>query len=855
MTRTLSAVFAALLLVGVAQAQTPPPPAQQPAQQQPDQKPRLKPGMIIQSPGTGQITDRPLNQPAPSAVPPTPANSNDPLAGLKVDRFEVVGNTSVASDTIRVYLGVSPGEPYDPAAIQRNFLNLWQTGLFDDIKIDADKSPEGGVVVKVTVKERPRIGSVEYRGNKDLATNKITEALEKDKIDLHVGSTIDQTLINRASESIKHAYVENGYEDPSVQSSIEELAGDPGERKIVFNINEGVKAKVASIEFTGNKRFSSRRLRSVMKEVKTNNIISWIRKKNLYIPSKLDEDLENLKNYYEDYGYFNVRFDDPQIVTVGKNTKKPRVKIVIPVHEGQVYRMGDVSVSGNTVFTNQQIIGDWPVKKGEVIRRKPIATRLDAFGDAYRMRGYIYSYVNPEYVKRDNNIVDVKVQVFEGDQFRLGRLEFQGNTNTKDKVLRREIFLQEGQIMDMETFKQSIYKLGQLGYFKVDDNPDFKVNQESKTVDVTIKGTEEGKNDVQFGGGYSEGGGFFVQSQFQTRNFLGEGENLGLSLQQGTRTHLFNISYADPWFLDTPNSLGISVYNSDVRLPASVGYESRSKGATLSYGYRLRRFDSLSFVLGHGLSKVHYEFTTAPDANGNIPVATITDYSFRTSTIVPAYQFDSRDNPFDTTRGARYSLALAYSGGPLGGTVHEFKPTVNYNRFFRLSRKSTVSLNVEGGQIFPLEKNCSNTYEEWVAKNNTLCVPETERFLVGGEYSVRGFKFGTLGPVETIAGYTRPAGGYKYDVANLEYIFRINDPLRFVVFADAGQAYGYHDRWDLGKTRYTAGMELRIFLPVFQFPLRFIYAVNLRPQPSCSSTRTTNCDQFESFQFTIGNTY
>ncbi len=861
MTRISSVLLAAALLLGTAQAQTTPAPAQsQPPQTQPppsnqDQTPkgRLRPGMILENPGTGRITDRPLNQPAPSAVPPTPTASN-PLAGLKVDRLDVTGNTSVAADTIRVYLGVTPGEPYDPAAIQRNFLNLWQTGLFDDIRVDADRS-DAGVILHVTVKERPRIGSVEYRGNKDLATNKITEALEKDKIDLHVGSTIDQTLINRAAESIKHAYVENGYEDPSVVSSIEVLAGDATEKKIVFNINEGVKAKVASIEFTGNKHFSSRRLRWVMKEVKTNNIISWIRKKNLYIPSKLDEDIENLKNYYEDYGYFNVRFDDPQIVTVGKNTKKPRVKIIIPVHEGTVYRMGNVSVEGNKLFTNQQIIGDWPVKKGDVIRRKPIQSRLDAFGDAYRMRGYIYSYVNPEYVQRDNNVIDVKVQVYEGDQFRLGRLEFQGNTSTKDKVLRREIFLQEGQIMDMETFKQSLYKIGQLGYFKVTDNPDFKVNQDSKTVDVTVKGTEEGKNDVQFGGGYSEGGGFFVQSQFSTRNFLGEGESLGLSFQQGTRTHLFNISYSDPWFLDTPNSLGISVFNSDVRLPAAVGYESRSKGGSLAYGYRLRRFDSLSFVLGHQLSKVHYEFTGTPDPNGNIPVATITDYSFRTSSIVPAYAFDSRDNPFDTTRGARYSLALAYSGGPLGGTVHEFKPTLNFTKFLKLSRKTTVSLNVEGGRIFPLDKNCSNTYEEWVAKNNTLCVPETERFLVGGEYSVRGFKFGTLGPTETIAGISRAAGGYKYHVANFEYIYHINDPLRFVLFADAGQAYGYHEPWKLSRTRYSAGMELRIFLPVFQFPLRFIYAFNIKPQPSCTSTITANCDQFESFQFTIGNTY
>lgn len=827
MTRLLSASLVAVLLGGAVQAQT------TPSQQQ--QKPR--PGTILDTPSSGRITE------APTTPQPTkPAEAA--IAGQKMERFEVVGNTSVASDTIRVYLGVVPGEAYDPAALQRNFLNLWQTGLFDDIRIETERG-ESGVIVRAIVKERPRIGSVEYRGNKELATAKITEALEKEKIDLHVGNTIEQTLIRRAAEAIKRSYTENGFEGVSVDTSFEEMV-DPSEKKIVFHINEGIKAKIAAIDFTGNQRFSDRRLRAQMKEVKPNGLISWIRKKNLYIPSKLDEDLERVKNFYQDHGYFDVTFGDPHVITVGRNTKKPRVKLVIPVKEGTVHTFGEVSVSGNKVFTSEQIIGNWPVKKGQIIRRKPIQTRADAFGEAYRTRGYIYAYVNPEYINRDNNVIDVHMQVYEGEQFRLGRLEFQGNTTTKDKVLRREIFLEEGDIMDMETFKQSLYKLGQLGYFKVTDNPDFKVNPDSKTVDVTVKGTEEGKNDVQFGGGYSEGGGFFVQSQLATRNFLGEGENLSLSFQKGTRTTHFSIAYADPWFLDTPNSLGVSIYNNQLRYPASVGYESNGKGTTLAYGYRLRRFDSVSTVYGYQRSRVHREVTTVPDANGNVPVAEIGDYRFTTSTIAPSYNYDSRDNPFDTTRGFKFSLATAYTGGPLGGTVHALKPTLDVTKFFKMSRRSSVSFNVEAGQIFPLDKKCANSLQEQVDKNVRLCVPETERFLVGGEYSVRGFRTYTLGPRQTFAGVSQPAGGYKYHVANFEYIFRINDPLRFVIFADAGQAFAYREKWALSKTRYSTGAELRIFLPVFQFPLRFIYAMNPDPHPH---------DEFESFQFTIGNTF
>src|ERR1051325_2627814 len=512
MNRISLCIASAMLATSVLAQSTPPQPQPQPQPQKP------KPGTIIERPNAGGITEG--EKPAPTPAKPVPGKPT----GQVVERFEAVGNTSVASDTIRVYLGVNPGDPYDPDLIQRNFLNLWQTGLFDDIRIETDKG-DHGVIVRAVVKERPRIASVEFRGNKELNNAKINEQLERDKIDLHVGNTIEQTLVRRAAESIKKAYTENGYEGVNVDSVTEDTF-EPGEKRIVFIINEGIKATVASIQFTGNHRFSSRRLRHQMKEVKENGLISWIRKKNLYVPSKLDEDLEHVKNYYQDFGYMNVSFGDPQIIPVNKG-KKQRVKIVIPVKEGTVYRLGDVTVTGNTIVKTETFTKDWGIKKGDIIHRKPIQAKIDNAGDLYRALGYIYAYVNPEYINHDG-VTDVKITVYEGDQFRLGRLEFQGNTTTKDKVLRREIFLQEGGIMDMETFKQSLYKLGQLGYYKVTDNPDFKVNPDKKTVDVTVKGNEEGKNDVQFGGGYSEAVGFFVQTQFSTRNFLGEGENLGL---------------------------------------------------------------------------------------------------------------------------------------------------------------------------------------------------------------------------------------------------------------------------------------------------------------------------------------
>src|SRR5258706_8785226 len=241
MNRIVAICLAAGLLTGSALAQPGTPDAQPP--------PNPKPGTIIDRPDAGRITSEPTTPAPPAPVTPRPGSS--PAAGQRVERFEAVGNTSVASDTIRVYLGVNPGDPYDPAALQKNFLNLWQTGLFDDIRLETDTAPNGGVIVRAIVKERPRIGAVEYRGNKELNAAKITEQLEKDKIDLHVGNTIEQTLVRRAAESIKKAYSEGGFEGVVVDTTMEDMS-EVGDKKIVFNISEGIKATVARINFTGN---------------------------------------------------------------------------------------------------------------------------------------------------------------------------------------------------------------------------------------------------------------------------------------------------------------------------------------------------------------------------------------------------------------------------------------------------------------------------------------------------------------------------------------------------------------------------------------------------------------------------
>lgn len=765
------------------------------------------------------------------------------LEGRKIERIEVIGNRLVATDTIRVYLGVYPGDVYVPSSIQDNFPNLWQTGLFDNIRVEAVEGDAGGVVLQIHVEERPRIGAVEYRGNESLQVSDINEALERAGVDIHVGSPVEQKVIQKAVEAIRKVYVETGHEGVAIDPRLEDMAS-PGDRRIVFDIDEGLKARVAQIYFEGNTKFSRLDLLLAMKEVKRHNIVTWIRKKNIYTPSKLQEDLERIRDLYQSEGYQDVSFGEPRLEQRGKY-----VDVTIPIKEGPVHYFNSASIEGMTVFEEERLVGNFPLDKGDILRRNVIQSRIDLIEELYQRRGYIYAFVDPEYREPEENVVDLHLRVFEGEQFRLGRLEFEGNIVTKDKVLRREIYLHEGDVMDMETFRMSLYKLGQLGYFKLTQDPDFKVNPDDQTVDITVKGKEEGKNDVQFGGGYSERYGFFAQFQFATRNLLGEGESLGVSFQQGDQQNFFSLSYADPWFLDRPQSFGVSVFKRSTQLPAALGFESEAVGGSIAYGFRLDRFESVSFLYGFEDREENVTLVAEPDREGNVPLARIRDTQFTTSAFVPSYRYDSRDNPFDTTRGTRASLSLSYAGGPLGGTINSFKPILNLSRFHRLSPRNIFSFNIEAGQIFPQnDDDCVHFFDELDEQNQQVCIPRSERFFLGGEQSVRGFKSFSLSPREDIYGNGQlvPVGGHKYGSFNLEYIYRVNDPLRFVVFADGGQVYGFRQDWDFTDLRYSAGAELRIFLPVFQFPLRFIYAKNLDPQPD---------DRFESFQFSVGNTF
>ena len=812
--------------------------------------------------------------PSPTpAVPaaPTPAAGAPPVASAptqpseKIVGIRVIGYQTVSPDTIAHYLGVRVGDPYDPEKIRSNFQALWDVGLLENISIEAEHGP-GGVTLVVTIEERPVVKEIEFTGNKKLSTSQIKDKLKEAKVEVHAGAPLSLRDIAKTRSAIADLYAENGYRSASVDYRIEDVSKT--EKKVVFVVDEGDKIKIAAIRFVGNTVFSQQRLRNAMKKTKVN---TWFRilseTSTTYSQANYDADVEMLKAVYQSKGYKNVVVKDPTLEIFVKNPKAPpkkqkkRVRITIPLVEGEQFFTGQIQIakvnqSGQPPDTPEDLIfpRDSLMKEfrelppGSVLNRELLVEALSRIEARYKSAGYIYWFADPVYRDVGGRKVDVDVKLYEGDKFYLGRLEVKGNTNTRDKVIRREFALDEGQVMNMEAVKKSLQKLQQLGYFKVGEEPDFSVRQQDKRVDLTLKGTEASRNEVQFGAGYSALDGLFGQFSFQTRNFMGRGEILGASAQVGKISNYYNLSYSVPWFMDRNQTVGASLFRNDINY---LTIDEKRTGGNVFYGKGLSLFDSWSLLYQYEDVTANFPVRGAPTPPGQpVPPDKFTAVTGRTSGFTPGYRYDSRNDPFDPNRGFRLYGTVQLAGSFLGGTNTFVKPLVGVSRYFDIGipRHAYFAFNLEGG---------------WISPFGGKTIPIFERFQLGGEQSLRGFRAGTVLPLQkNNQVFTdesgRILGGDKFFVLNLEYVFASVGPAKLLAFGDIGNTYHESQRFDLSRVRSSTGLELRIFLPIFQAPLRFIYSFNLDPKTPIDQFGfpiTSLKDRRSGFDFSIGRTF
>ena len=783
---------------------------------------------------------------------------------LKVVGIRVIGYQTVTPDTIAHYLGIRVGDSYDPEKIRSNFQTLWDVGLLENVTIEAEISPVG-VTLVITIEERPMISSVEYQGNKKISVSQIKDRMKEQKVDVRAGAPLSLRDIAKVRAAIADYYTEQGYRSASVDFRIDDVSKT--EKKVIFVVDEGDKIKIASIRFTGNTTLSQFTLRKALKKTKVATLWRVVSDNTTYSQANYEADIENLKGLYQSKGYKNVVVKDPTLDVFVVNPKanpkkmKRRVRITVPIVEGEKFFTGEIRIvkmdqngqpdseSALMVVPRERMLKEFrDLPPGSVLNRDVIVEALSHIESIYKSRGYIYWFADPTLKEVGDHKVDVDLKVFEGDKFYLGRLEVTGNTVTRDKVVRREFNLDEGDVMNMEAVKKSLQKMQQLGYFKIQEEPQFSVRGQEKRVDMVLKGTETSKNEVQFGAGYSALDGFFGQFSFQTRNFLGRGEILGVSAQVGKISKFYDLSYTVPWWMDRNQSLGFSLYR---RQQDYLNIAEKRTGGSVFYGKGLGLFDGISALYAYEdiLANFPVRAATTPPGQPEPPTK-FTDVTGRTSSITPGYRYDSRNDPFDPNAGRRLSASVQFAGGFLGGTASFVKPVLGASIYIpvRIPKHSYLALNIEVAYV-----------KAYGGKE----LPIFERFQIGGEQSIRGFRIGSILPLQAnnqvfTDDLGRIQGGNKYFVVNAEYVFLVVGPAKLLAFADVGNVFHESQNPSFQHLRTGVGAELRIFLPIFQAPLRFIYSFNLHP--------ITPIDQFgfpidnlkerrSGFDFSIGRTF
>ncbi|MGA3055358.1 MAG: outer membrane protein assembly factor BamA [Candidatus Korobacteraceae bacterium] len=762
-----------------------------------------------------------------------------------IESIVIQGNRRIPAETIRARMFTKAGDVYDQAALERDFNSLWNTGYFDDLRIEREPSAKGWII-HVYVKEKPTIREIKYVGLSSVSQSDVLDKFKERKVGLTQESQYDPTKVKHAEVVLKELLAAHGHQFATVRSEVRPIP--PAAVALTFVVKEGPKVKVGKITFEGNKAIKSRELRSAMKNLKPIGIPHSIFLENLfartYDSTKLSEDAERVRYYYQTKGYFKALVADPKTQihdTSGirwywpfKSSPGKAVDIRLPVEEGERYRLKEITFSGNKAVTNTAgLRALFKIKDGDVFDTEAVRKGLEGLRKAYAALGYInFTPVPNTEADDEKKLISLRIDVDEGKQFFVRRIEFQGNTTTRDKVIRRELALEEGQVYNGNLWELSLLRLNQLQYFEVlkpEQDSEIKQNVQDSTVDITLKVREKGKNSIGLTGGVSGLAGGFIGLNYTTNNLFGKGESLSLQFQVGQYQRNESLSFTQPYLFDKPLQFGWTVYhnsynynqaaltsiqlNQTVTLPASYqallqNFTQTSTGATTSLSYPIKRsfkrigitysFDDSSVQTFSAASADYFQALAFRGISGPNALNGII-----TSKVVPNFSYNRIDNPQRPHTGQSLYFATEFAG--LGGNVKYVKPTAEYKKFIPVNKgRNTFGFRVLGS---------------WISGYGGQVAPPFDRFYMGGDTDIRGFDIRAISPVAffpsavtiplqnpdgTIVpldpsnprrgayGITIPVeqiifpGGDTNLVNNLEYRIPIVGPVTIAAFVDTG---------------------------------------------------------------------
>ena len=740
-----------------------------------------------------------------------------------IDLVRVDGNRRSEADAILGVVQSRQGTVLDRARVRNDIKAIFLLGFYTDVQVDLSWA-DGKRVLTFVVVEKPSVRNVIYEGNEELDDEDLGEV-----IDIRAYGILDLAKVNRNAEKIHDLYTEKGYFLAEVDWEVIDLPDNQVD--VLFKVREKQEVKVARITIVGNRQISDAFIKEHI-ETREGGFLSFLTGAGSFQSEAFQRDQLRVNQFYYDEGYIKARTGTPKVEL---SPDRSELFLTIPVEEGERYRTGEVDVTGDFLADHpkDEVVGLVRLKKGEWFSSSQLRDTINGIGELYKDEGYAYVNIVPNTLVDDQKrVVDLSVDIAKGNKVRIGRIRVQGNTRTRDKVIRREMRIYEGEYYSSSGLKRSERLITRLGFFET-VNITTSRGADEGTMDVVVDVKEKPTGTFQIGAGFSSIESFVAQAQIAQNNLFGRGQSLSLQATLSSIRTIANVRFADDYFLDTSLRFATNVYRFETNFE---DFTRQSLGGDLTLGYPLG--DDWSVAVTYTLEQVDVSLGGFGSSRTSVPIANLFSNGLTSSARLSLY-YDTRNNRLFPSSGIFASASAEDASEYLGSENLFNRYELRGRYYYDLGLDITLKLNAQWGLITsPLRTG----------------VPIFERFFVGGPLTVRGFRRNTLGPTIDVPDGARPdsgteafnIGGTEQLIGNVEVEFPIFQKvgIRGVLFMDGGNAFDRRDPWsdELDQLRFAWGFGIRWFSPIG--PLRFEWGFPFAPEEG---------EESSVFDFSIGN--
>lgn len=738
-------------------------------------------------------------------------------AAFEIEGIEFKGANKISGETIQSYLSIEEGQQLDQQAVKESIQRLYKTGFFKDISIY--KRDNGIVVVEVV--ERPSIANIEFKGNSLLDSDVLETALEG--LGMKKGRVYNQSQMDQVVLDIKRRYQNEGYYAANIEIKSTEL---PRERiDLVVDINEGEPATIGRINLVGNNVYSDKKLKALLQTTESAALGSG----DQYSKPKMQADIETIRSHYLDKGYAEFKVRSSQ---VSLSADKTKVFITINMTEGQEYSVAKIDYIGELIVDKEEIKSLTKFKTGDVFSRNQVVKSVNAIRDRLSEEGYAFAEVDPEtYLNKEEQTIDLSFKINPKDRVYIRRIEINGNTRTRDHVVRREMRQFEAAPYSLKLVRQSKERLQRVGFFQ---NTDIETRRVSKDqVDLIVKVEEQPTGSLNGGIGYSQIDGFSFNFGISERNFIGSGNKLNLSIATGSSRKTADVGITNPYFTKDGVSLGAGLYFSEINAEelSIADYTTNNYGVRTNIGYPLSENDRINF----GLKFDSQELVCTGDFGDKFCKNFIDEYGKSNSTVIASvgWVHNTTNSFYFPSKGQKTTIFVE---AVIPGTSD-----LPYYKLF-LNEAWYKALNDD----FTLQLKTGLALGDAYKDSDEL--PFYENFYAGGIGSVRGFEPNSLGPSydDVIDGSDRPKGGGVKLTGTAAVIFPVpfiddSSNARMSLFVDFGNIYSKFEDVELNEVRASAGLGVSWVTPLAQLSFSLAKPIT-----------DFDDDEYQVFQFTLG---